>query len=252
MSLPDFYLPAAAVLPGVDDEHSSLLRLCQRRRQKSYRQPVQQLWVAIFGGACEREFGRTFTLQFYPEYLIFFPAMLFGRSLMPPMARCPLSTHLTTSAPPLLGTLSPVSPPPPGQPWGASAAVNTRSGRLPVPTSTSESLQRRVPAAARPADGPGAPPCGGFGDSDFISSGAGPSLRPGAGCVLVAPLLHVLCAASGPDPGPARFRSVRAEPAQSLWPSSSSCLDPQWSPWASRGPSRPLCTLGGSVGPVTA
>ena len=99
MYLPDFYLPAAAVLPGVDDEHSSVLRLCQRRRQKSHRQSVQQLLVAIFGGACEREFGRTFTLQFYPEYLIFFPAMLFGRSLMPPMARCPTARRARVRLP---------------------------------------------------------------------------------------------------------------------------------------------------------
>ena len=65
--------------------------------------------------------------------------------------------------------------------------------------------------------GPSAPPCGGVGDSDFISSGAGPSLRPGAGCVC---WWHLCCTSSalpvartpGPlgsaPPGRGRTRSV--------------------------------------------
>ena len=62
VSLPDFSLPAAADLPGVVDEHASLLQLYKRRRQRFFRQSVQEVLVAIFEGVCERVFGRTFAL----------------------------------------------------------------------------------------------------------------------------------------------------------------------------------------------
>ena len=42
VSLPDFSLPAAADLPGVVDEHASLLQLYQRRSQRFFRQSVQE------------------------------------------------------------------------------------------------------------------------------------------------------------------------------------------------------------------
>ena len=72
VSSPDFSLPAAADLPGVVDEHASLLQLYQRRRQRFFRQSVQEALVATFEGVCERVFGSTFALQSYPEYLEFF------------------------------------------------------------------------------------------------------------------------------------------------------------------------------------
>ena len=72
VSLPGFSLPAAADLPGVVDERGSLLQLYQRRRQRFFRQSVQEVLVAIFERICERVFGRTFALQSYPEYLDFF------------------------------------------------------------------------------------------------------------------------------------------------------------------------------------
>ena len=50
VSLPDFSLPAAADLPGVVDEHASLLQLYQRRRQRFFRQSVQEVLMAIFEG----------------------------------------------------------------------------------------------------------------------------------------------------------------------------------------------------------
>ena len=53
VSLPDFSLPAAADLPGVVDEHASLLHLYQRRRQRFFRQSVQEVSVANFEGVCE-------------------------------------------------------------------------------------------------------------------------------------------------------------------------------------------------------
>ena len=72
VSLPDFSLPATADLPGVVDEHAPLLQLYQRRRQRYFRQSVQEVLVAIFEGVCEQVFGRTFALQSYPEYLDIF------------------------------------------------------------------------------------------------------------------------------------------------------------------------------------
>ena len=54
VSLPDFSLPAAADLPGVVDEHASLLQLDQHRRQLSFRRSVQEVLVAIFEAVCER------------------------------------------------------------------------------------------------------------------------------------------------------------------------------------------------------
>ena len=72
VSLPDFSLPTAADLPGVVDEHASLLQLYQRRRQRFFRQSVQEVLVATFEGVCERDFGSAFALQSYPEYLDFF------------------------------------------------------------------------------------------------------------------------------------------------------------------------------------
>ena len=50
VSLPDFSLPAAADLPGVVDEHASLLHLYQRRRQRCFCQSVQEVLMAIFEG----------------------------------------------------------------------------------------------------------------------------------------------------------------------------------------------------------
>ena len=63
VSLPNFSLPAAAHLPGVVEEHASLLKLYQRRHQRFFRQSVQEIFVAIFKGVCESVFGRNFALQ---------------------------------------------------------------------------------------------------------------------------------------------------------------------------------------------
>ena len=88
--------------------------------------------MAIFEGACERVFGRTFALQSYPEYL--------GRCAVPWVRGPRISSCPPPSSPPqdvdlsswVLGALSPVSsPPPPGlsSPGGA-LAIRTRSGWL--------------------------------------------------------------------------------------------------------------------------
>ena len=63
VSLPNSSLPAAAPLPGVVEEHSSLLKLYQRHHQRFSRQSVQEIFVAIFKGVCESVFGRNFALQ---------------------------------------------------------------------------------------------------------------------------------------------------------------------------------------------
>ena len=56
VSLPDFSFPAAADLPGVVDEHASLLQLYQRRRRRFFRQSVSP------GGFDGCRFGSTFAL----------------------------------------------------------------------------------------------------------------------------------------------------------------------------------------------
>ena len=137
MSLPDFSLPAAVNLPGVVDEHASLLQLYQRCLQRFFRQSVQEVLVAIFEGVCEWVFGSTFALQLYPEYLHFFRRC--AVPWVPDFLHTPIAQGSPSGPPPevgpasrLPGAVSPVSPPPSPGPhslWGASA-VRTRYGKL--------------------------------------------------------------------------------------------------------------------------
>ena len=152
VSLPDFSLPAAADLPGVVDEHASLLHLYQRRRQRFFRQSVQEVLVAIFEGVCERVFGRTFALQSYPEYLDFFRRC--AVPWVPDFLHAPIAQGSPSGPPPeddpasrSPGAVSPQSPPPsPG--LGGASAIRTRSGRL---STAPRHFQRS--AALRPGRG---------------------------------------------------------------------------------------------------
>ena len=158
VSLPDFSLPAAADLPGVVDEHASLLHLYQRRRQRFFRQSVQEVLVAIFEGVCERVFGRTLGLQSCPEYLDFFRRC--AVPWVPDFFYTPIAQGFPSDPPPEVGpasrspgAVSPVSPPPSPGPRSLGGLGGSHSLRQvvhcsPPPPGLRGPVQRSVPPTA--------------------------------------------------------------------------------------------------------
>ena len=100
VSVPDFSLPAAADLPGVVDEHASLLQLYQCCRQRFFRQ-FQEVLVAIFEGVCEPTVSWSLAAPSLSSPILnaltFSAAVLFRGSLtfsMPLSTRGPPLAHL--------------------------------------------------------------------------------------------------------------------------------------------------------------
>ena len=170
VSLPDFRLPDAAALPGVVDEHSSLLAQYKRRRQSFFRQSTQEVLVTIFEGICERVFGRTFALQDYPEYRDFFRRFaLPWRPTFLPVASASASPHCSqlspqrSVSPPILSGTSSF---PPSSSLGGSPCLRRRRppqppqssvSRVPPPSTSRVGRQIRPAARYDPSD----PSCGG-------------------------------------------------------------------------------------------
>ena len=102
VSLPDFSLPAAADLPGVVDEHASLLQLYQRRSQRFFRQSVQEVWWLFLKGYVSESLAAPSLSSPILNTLIFSAAVLFRGSL----------TFLVDPASLSPGAVSPQSPPP--------------------------------------------------------------------------------------------------------------------------------------------
>jgi hypothetical protein len=141
--LPDFCLPAAAELPGVVEEHSSLLQQYKRRRQSFFRQSTQEVLVSIFEGTCERVFGRTFALQAYPEYRDFF------RRLAVPW-RPTFHSALPESAAPASPVSTPSLPGDGSSPVPASLGCSPSSERQRAPSESPLPSVSRTGRALRP------------------------------------------------------------------------------------------------------
>jgi hypothetical protein len=148
-------------LPGVVEDHSSLIQQYQRRRQRFFRQSTQEVLVAIFEGTCERVFGRTFALQAYPEYRDFFRRLA-----------VPWQPTFLSAAPAPTTPSSPVSSPRTGagSPVSASPRRSPSAGRL-LPPRSQPSVSRagRLIRSPRP-----------YGSPDLSGPRAG-TLAPGRG-----------------------------------------------------------------------
>ena len=154
VSFPDFSLPAAADLPGVADEHASLLQLYQRRSQCFFANPSRRFWWLLLKGYVSGSLAAPSLCSPILDTLTFSAAVLFRGSLTffkSPFTRGPLLAHLRTLALPLgpLGPcplcplLLPLARIPRGRPRRLALAM---AGRPMLPTTSgSLTLARSAP-----------------------------------------------------------------------------------------------------------